>query len=254
LLTTEYPIILAQRLPSSWTLAQPLLTSSYTGFGIQSLASDVKELGECVSYFRKMKNGKIVLMGSSTGCQDIMKYLNIAGSPSVDGAINQASASDREAMVMLQGCEVYNQAVGVAQAMVARGEGEEIVPRDVSAGFCFSPVTARRYLSLASPNHDGDDDMFSSDLSEEQIRKVYGSLPAATPLCILYSGSDQFVPSFVDKQNLVRRWIAAIKAGTGRVDEDFSGVVDGASHTYENSPKAIIEDLIQRVIGFLGKL
>jgi len=55
-------------------------------------------------YFRKIgKFGKIVLMGSSTGCQDVMEYLtgaNAAKRPRIDGGILQAPVSDREAIIM----------------------------------------------------------------------------------------------------------------------------------------------------------
>lgn len=72
-LTVKYPTTIAATLVTkapTWTLAQALLSSSYTGWGTSSLVKDAQELAECVSYFRGIKTGKIVLMGHSTGCQE----------------------------------------------------------------------------------------------------------------------------------------------------------------------------------------
>jgi triacylglycerol esterase/lipase EstA (alpha/beta hydrolase family) len=75
-ISTRYPSTIAKSLPSSWAIAEVLLSSSYRGWGTSSLAKDARELSECVSYFASLRpSAKIVLMGHSTGCQDIMEYL-----------------------------------------------------------------------------------------------------------------------------------------------------------------------------------
>src|SRR5689334_19664794 len=72
LLTVPYPSEIAKSLPSNWVIAEVLLGSSYRGWGTSSLARDARELAECVSYFKQLRPGKkIVVMGHSTGCQDI---------------------------------------------------------------------------------------------------------------------------------------------------------------------------------------
>ncbi|OJJ45911.1 hypothetical protein ASPZODRAFT_143778 [Penicilliopsis zonata CBS 506.65] len=255
LLTTPYTTLLAQSLPKHWTLAQPLLASSYEGFGCASLQTDAQEVAECVSYFRtKQKKKTIALLGCSTGCQDIMTYLLKADSPAVQGGMLQASASDREAMGMFVTAEQMKIAVDAAQALVDRGMPEEIVPKEHLPKFMTTPMTARRFLSLASPNHDSEDDMFSSDLSDEQLARTFGALPASTPLCIFYSGNDQFVPATVDKEKLVQRWVDASRRGNSAVDEEFSGVILGATHTLEGSPEKTMTDFFGRVTGFLRKI
>lgn len=51
--------------------------------------------------------------------------------------------------------------------MVSEGAGEEILFRDYEGGE-GTPVCARRFLALAEKG--GEDDMFSSDFSDEQLQ------------------------------------------------------------------------------------
>lgn len=258
LLTTPYPTRIAATLPPSWSLAEVLLSSSYLGWGISSLDRDADELAKCVSYFRTIKSGKIILMGHSTGCQDVITYLTGTGHetrPAIDGGIIQAPASDREAMVMALGEEVLSETCKIAKAMVESGDGEEILPSKVRHGFFApTPISARRWLSLASPDHDGDDDLFSSDLSDEQLLKTFGALPARSPLCILFSGNDEYMPKSVDKEAMLKRWIEISKRGKGTVDEVHSGVLAGASHDLSGNPEEVVNGLVNRVLGFLNGL
>jgi hypothetical protein len=185
-----------------------------------------------------------------------MEYLTGPGhelrSP-IDGGIIQASASDREAMGQEMDAEVLRNSTALAQKMVDAGEGEEILPSSAVASIFPAPVCARRWLSLASPNHDGDDDYFSSDLTDEQLMKTFGSLPARSPLCILLSGEDEYMPKHIDKEALLRRWVEFVKKGDGKVDEEHSAVVPGASHNYMKSPE-VVPELVKKVVGFLNGL
>lgn len=256
LFTVPYPTSISDALPADWSLAQVLLSSAYTGWGISSLKQDAEELSKCVAYFRTIKSGKIVLMGHSTGCQDVMEYLTGLGHETnapIDGVIIQAPVSDREALGEVMDADVLKTGTALAQKMVDAGDGEEVLPSSATHGFFPSPVCARRWLSLASPNHDGDDDYFSSDLTDEQLKKTFGRLPARSPLCILYSGSDEYVPKFIDKEALVNRWIDLVKKGDGKVDEENSGIVPDALHNLVKSPEAVPE-LVRRVLGFLKGL
>jgi hypothetical protein len=258
LLTIPYTSTLSSLLPPSWTLAEVRLTSSYTGWGTSSLQKDVSELSDCISYFRTIKTGKIVLMGSSTGCQDIMEYLTGLGHesrPAIDGGILQAPASDRECFVMTMEPGLYNSSCVAAKKMVDEGNGEEILPKKETNN-APGPCTARRWLSLASPNHDGDDDYFSSDLTDEQLLKTFGRLPERTKLCVLMSENDEYVPKSIDKMGLIKRWTGIVKRGEGRIDEVNSGVVKGASHNLgkDGDGEEIVKDLVRRVLGFLDGL
>jgi hypothetical protein len=192
-------------------------------------------------------------MGHSTGCQDVMEYLTgkgVADRAPIDGGIIQAAVSDREAILMSMKAGVYDESCKIAQAMVDAGKGDEILP----GKFNPCPVTAKRWLSVASPNHDGDDDYFSSDLTDAQLMKSFGALPKKSPLCILLSGADEHVPKSIDKQGLVDRWIGFAKKGEGVVDGKNSGVIEGASHNLEKNSEDVVQDLVKRVLGFISWL
>lgn len=197
-------------------------------------------------------------MGHSTGCQDIMHYLTGPGHearPAIDGGIIQAPASDRESINMLICPETLRETCKVAKAMMDSGDGEEIVPSKIKDGFLDpAPISARRWLSLTSPDHDGEDDYFSSDLSDDQLLQSFGELPARSPLCVLFSGSDEYVPKTVIQKALLERWVGIIHRGKGTVDETHSGVIEGATHDLGKDPEEVISELVRRVLGFLDAL
>ncbi len=258
LLTVSYPSILSQHLPPNWTLTQIVLSSSYSGWGTSSVIRDAWEIAQCVQYFQSLRPGrKVVLMGHSTGCQDIMEYVvgeENADRPRVQGAILQAPVSDREVLIQELPEGVYETSVKLAEEWVEQGRGEDVLPESATRGFFGGPVSARRWLSLASPNKDGDDDYFSSDLEIDELRKTFGLFPKECPLLILYSGHDQHVPDFVDKAALVQKWMQVAKEGGGVVDEQFGGIIERAHHSLEKDPDEVVSELIQRVQGFLRSL
>lgn len=256
--TIPYTESISDALPSTWSLAQPILTSSYKGWGMTCLQQDVNELSKCVAYFRSLKKGKIVLLGSSTGCQDVMEYLTGSGSETrapIDGAIIQAPVSDREAITMHLDPQIYTQSCLAAQSRMDAGRGEEVLSLhpDITR-FFPCPISARRWLSLASPNKDGDDDYFSSDLTRQQLTSTFGMLPARTPLCVLISGADEYIPKNVDKILQLKRWITVIQNGEGKIDLQNSGILDGATHNLENNTPEIVGNFVARVMSFLSNL
>lgn len=176
--------------------------------------------------------------------------------PEIDGAIFQGSTSDREALTMTIPHSEYDAACQLAQKYIDEGRGEDILPFSVTkSSFMSAPVSARRFLSLASPGplHEGEDDYFSSDLADERLEKTFGRLGSmGVRIGFLFSGRDQYVPDSVDKVRMVERWCEYVRKGGGVVDEG-SGVVDGATHTLLEGGKGL-EDLVGRVVGFLDRL
>jgi len=254
LLTVQYPSTIAPALPQGWSLAEVLLSSSYNGFGTASLKTDVSELSKCVSYFRQIgKTGKIVLMGHSTGCQDVLEYLVGSGASDrakINGGILQGGVSDREALAEMS--PNLEQTVEEVRKLVEEGKGEDALGMKFTQGiYGVAPVTARRFLSLASRG--GDDDYFSSDLPDEALQKSLGSLPQDIGLCILVSGSDAYIPEKVDKEALLERWLGFARRSGAKVDGN-SVVVEGASHSLNGDPEEVVQRLVKRVVGFLTNL
>ncbi|KAK7541236.1 uncharacterized protein J3D65DRAFT_272117 [Phyllosticta citribraziliensis] len=262
LLTVSYVRHLAASLPPTWTLAQVLLSSAYNGWGMSSIAKDAAEIGQCVAYFRKLRPGtKVVLMGHSTGTQDLAEYVTGKGADArekVDGIALQAPVSDREALYLALGEKDYNEGVAAAREFVEQGRGEDVLPSRFTKDLMGpAPVCARRWLDLTSPGpeHRGADDYFSSDLGEKRWGEWCEAIARSkTPVCFLYGGSDEFVPKSVDKEALVKTWMRLVKEAGGSVDDINGGIVPGASHNLMKSPDEVVKDLIKRVVGFLGKV
>lgn len=129
--------------------------------------------------------------------------------------------------------------------MIERGDKDEIMPKCLMPPIFISPITAYRWYSLVSVG--GDDDFFSSDLSDELLKGTFGRLHR--PTLITLSGKDEMVPESVDKEELLRRWMSAAKEG---VVSGFSGVNPGADHGL--SERGMQEWFVERVMGLLGKL
>lgn len=257
--TVSYPARLAQKLPSDWSLAQVIIRSSYNGWGSGSLERDAKDLAQSVNYFRKNKpdGGRIVLMGHSTGCQDLMEYLTGKGNaerPVIDGAILQAPVSDREALKDDMEEETINKILSTSREWIHAGRGNDVLPENVDHKYFgkASTVTAYRWYSILSPG--GDDDFFSSDLSDEKLQATFGIIKKESPLLILYSGADENAPPSVDLKALTQKWMGFVTRGGGYADEEHGGVLSGASHNLDTDKDDILEDLCKRVGGFLSKV
>jgi hypothetical protein len=177
--TTPFVPDLAGALPSlGWTLCQCLLSSSYSGYGISSLIQDVEEMDLLIGYLVKEKQTtSIVLMGHSTGCQDCVAYMKTGQLRHlVRAVILQAPASDRECP------DAYSEEnIRLAATMVHEGKAEELMPMNASD----VPITASRFYSLTS--NEGDDDLFSSDLSAQTLVARLGHMRDSKVL-ILFSG------------------------------------------------------------------
>ncbi|KAG1365439.1 hypothetical protein COCNU_12G004390 [Cocos nucifera] len=107
---------------------------------------------------------------------------------------NKAPVSDREYRATLPETAVM---IDLAVKMINEGRGMELMPREANPD---APITAYRYHSLCA--YTGDDDMFSSDLSEDQLRLRLGHM-SSTPCQVIFSMDDENVPDYVDKKALV---------------------------------------------------
>lgn len=270
--TPPHTTAIAARLSLCWDLVEVQLTSSGRGFGTSSLRQDAKEIGECVEYFRSLGVDKVVLMGHSTGCQDVMQYLvgsanksnpgateadrDASFRPPIQGAILQAPVSDREGMeVTGYDPDILWQAVELAEELVEAGKGENVLPFELTRDVLdTTPTSAYRFLSLSQKG--GDDDFFSSDLEDEMFEQTFAKIPMGTKLCVLYSGKDEYCQGKIDKEELIGRWKKQVEKGTAGEEawSKRSGVVEGASHSLKGDPQEVVDDMVQRVVGFLESL
>lgn len=230
------------------------------------------------------QSGKLVIMGHSTGSQDVLHYIYPANPlmstefqkgvkhlirPEVDGAILQAPCSDREAMMMhIQASAESNATQGVFDQLVhfartqpyTEDKSDALLPLNMTSklGLPPDPLSARRFLSLASPDSPAkpsEDDLFSSDLSDERLQQTFGMIATQgimqSKLMVLYSGEDEYSPKWVDKEKLLQRWKAAAEAGGAVWDAENSAIIAGASHAVESIGQT---ELVERVLRYLQSL
>jgi hypothetical protein len=182
--------------------------------------------------------------------------------PAVDGAIMQAPVSDREAIhwVLEKGigdkaasdCRAaYDQLIVIAQDAARSGHASDtLLPLHITAQLGYPsthPVSCRRFLSLVSPdspNTPQEDDLFSSDISEEQLNTTFGMIQKQAllryKLLVMPSGADQAVPDWVDKPAVLARWKKAVDHdGQYQIwDAENSGPIPNASHALSNDDQA----------------
>uniref|UniRef100_A0A0D9WWT3 AB hydrolase-1 domain-containing protein n=1 Tax=Leersia perrieri TaxID=77586 RepID=A0A0D9WWT3_9ORYZ len=234
-LATDYlePLSLALEV-EKWSLVQPLLSSSYTGYGISSLEQDALELDQLISYLINKENSEgVILLGHSTGCQDIVHYMrtNFACSKAVSGVILQAPVSDREYRATLPETA---EMIDLAAKMINEGRAMDLMPREANPD---APITAYRFHSLCA--YMGDDDMFSSDLSEDQLRQRLGHM-STTQCQVIFSMGDEYVPEYVDKQALVDRICRAL-GGAEKVE------IEWGNHALSNRPQEAVRAIVDFV-------
>ena len=64
---------------ADWALVQPIISSSYAGYGTGSLDRDAEELGVLLRYLVRERGAtSFALIGHSTGCQDIVQFMKVA--------------------------------------------------------------------------------------------------------------------------------------------------------------------------------
>ena len=265
LMTVPYSTHLADRLPPSWRLVQPLLSSSYKAWGISGLEADTTQLTRFVRYIKELRpSGKVVMMGCSDGCQNSMHYLTSPTveseleRPLLDGAVLQGPVSERQ--YLGEGRIVgmnYEDFTIIAKDAVARGDPDEIMPTKAWRPFTL-PISAQRWLDISICG--GAHDMFGDDSTDEMLKGTFGVVGAKwVPLLILCSGDDEFVDKKCDQHQLLGRWAQAMKAGGGAMDE-ASTILEEATHRlllHDPSPRIdaqVFEDFITRVVAFLGRV
>lgn len=297
LATTSYVADVVEGLrPTEWSLFSVNLTSAYQSWGFGHLDRDTDEIAQCIDHITEYKKsqfgapGKLVLMGHSTGSQCVLHYLSRPNPhtstptfdrglehrkrPVLDGGIMQAPVSDREAIhwIMKEGFlgrtpselrETYDQLVALAKK-ASDGPYDTMLPISLTRQFGYppnTPVSGRRFLSLVSPDSPQsptEDDMFSSDLGDEQLARTFGMIRRQgllrNKLMVLMSGADQSVPDWVNKEEVLSKWRGVTDHnGAASIWDDRSGLIPGASHALSNDdqaePRAF---LVSKILSYLA--
>ncbi|KAL6797922.1 DUF1749 domain-containing protein [Trichoderma sp. SZMC 28012] len=301
LATTSYTADIVRALqPTEWSFFTLNLTSSYQAWGLGHLDRDTDEIAQCIRYIKSYKNAKyghskLILMGHSTGSQCVIHYLSKPNPHTfeppfdpelqhverlaLDGAIMQAAVSDREAIqwVLHHGIggrspsqvkAVYEKLAAMAkEAAVSDPSSDTMLPISMTSQIGYpanTPLSSRRFLSLTSPESPkspSDDDLFSSDLTDEQLGKTFGMINQRGllkhKLMVLLSGADQSVPDWINKEELLARWKKAtnLNSSVEIWDEEHSGLIPGASHALSNDDQAEPRKfLVGKVLGYLETL
>ena len=222
LIPTPYAKELEQKVSKSstlsWSLVQPIISSSYLGFGSGDLNRDSKELTLLLSYLKQYHRAEsVVIIGHSTGCQNIVHWLKHYYQknndlnkhdlelsshilPQVTAVVLQAPVSDREGAMERSD---YRANIDYARENF-HGRREEMMPRSAF----WAPITIQRYLDLFDYN--GADDFFSSDFSTEQLIQRLGHISqcdnSLKAVLVAFSGADEYVPHHVqDRVQLTQR-------------------------------------------------
>jgi len=227
---------------------QPLLSSSYAGYGISSIDRDADELVHLMRALRARGCRSCVLVGHSSGCQGAVRTVarlrdervRLGGAAAADaelcrvaGVVLQAPVSDRESQEWPM--------LARATALVAEGRGGALMPIEADSNLPGGvPITAQRYFDLGSVG--GCDDMFSSDLTGRQLRERLGHVGEAAPSLLLLSAEDEYVPPHVDARALARR------LGEGVGGQCDARVVAGADHAATGA--APREEVVRTVVAF----
>ncbi|KAF7629643.1 hypothetical protein AFLA_013352 [Aspergillus flavus NRRL3357] len=279
LATTSYMADLAHALqPTEWSLFTLNLTSSYQSWGLGHLDRDTNEIAQCLNYIKEYKtekfgNGKIVLMGHSTGSQCVVHYLSRPNphttTPSFDPTLEHIKRMVLDGAIMQLLSRIGGDQVGLKWGIGGKSPSEDsgfdtLLPINLTGTMGYppnTPISCRRLLSLVSPDSPdspGEDDMFSSDLSEEQLAKTFGKIKQGGllkhKLMVLFSGADQSVPDWVDKEQLLEKW-RKVTDRDGEVpiwDQEHSAVIPNASHALSNDDQAEPRKfLVEKVMGYL---
>lgn len=189
LLTIPYAVQLSKCLEeNNWSLIQILMKSSYTNYGMSSLEEDAYCILDLLRYLKEKGNKtKIVLLGHSTGCQDIMWLCSKWNEDEdfdflrgfVVSGILQAPVSDRE--------YAYFKSPAEAEELLSWANSN--LPSAVHPTY-RPQITAYRIKALYERL--GDDDFFSTDITLEERRAKLGHIPI--PLHIIFSSKDEYFP------------------------------------------------------------
>lgn len=224
-----------------YSLVQMQISSSFMQFGFNSIQGDCKELTVLICFLKEeLKFNRVVLLGHSTGAQDSLYFLRHSTMrDAVNAVILQGAVGDRDVihsdpslLVMLE----------EATKLRHRQEGkEETFLREFLFG---APVTVRRFLSLSERL--SDEDMFSVDLTEEELTPILKVV--RVPIMLCYSSGDEYVADCGAQKRLAARIVTVLKSSSSLVECRY---YDG---NHGLTDEAMYLPFVKDVISFLVKI
>ena len=217
------------------SLIQPLFRSSNLQYGWHTIDHDIEDLKTLIDYLIANRNHleSIILMGHSTGCQDIIHFLRKERKhPKIHRVILQAPVSDRQYLSQFSSTEDQ-----LNYCLKNDKDKNEWLPRYLHD----PPLTIQRCLSLNQPN--SVEDLFSNDLTDEQLESIYGTIE--TPITWIWSKQDEYVPNDIkdNVESFVQNKLAS------KSDSTFL-LLEEANHAVNNSREQIrmIEHIAQLIL------
>ena len=128
-----------------------------------------------------------------------------------------------------------------AQKLLKEGRPDDVAFRAMSID--GAAVTASRWLSLAEPG--GEDDMFSADLSDEELKRKFEGL-TGTPTLLLLSSRDEYTHPAIDYLEMGNRMAKAIGPSARLV------ILEGANHAASTENHS--EDVAELISEFVTSL
>ena len=273
-----------------WRVMHVQLSSNGRSWGIFDIDRDIDEISTCIEYVRsklfRTPELDIVLMGHSTGCQDILRYLtapnpngsNATKRPIIQGAIIQAPVSDRDGILQTiedgpDAKKAYDAALRIARDTPTSEHRNVLLPMNLTKPlFGPCPVNIARFLSLVSPDSPENpsmEDFFSNDLKDARLKSTFGAIGRsrllarrqpgdAEAILVLMSDSDEHVRSSVSQKNLLARWKSFMREETGAMIHGDSAVILNALHDVGGddwpSQEARLVVLRKKVLHYLKEL
>jgi len=179
-----------ESLSKPYSLIQPLLRSSNLQYGWHSIDDDIQDLKTLIDYLINNRNNleSIILMGHSTGCQDIIHYLrNEKDLTKIVRVILQGPVSDRQYLSRLSSTKDQLDYCYQNEKNI-----NEWLPRYLHD----PPLTIQRCLSFNQIN--SIEDLFSSDLTDQQLNNIYQNIQI--PITWIWSKKDEYVPDDIKDQ------------------------------------------------------
>ena len=195
-----------------FSLVMAQISSSFMQFGFSNIDKDCDELTLLVSHLKEeMAFEKIVFIGHSTGAQDVVYFLRQSPMKDVvDAVVLQGAVGDRDSITADP-----NLLKLLGEARKLREEGRENV--FLSEPLYDAPVTALRFLSLAERL--SKEDMFSVDLTEEELSRIFKAV--RVPILLCFSAEDEYVPDHPAQKKMAEKLVNVLAKQVPQVEYKY---------------------------------